>query len=145
MSDSMRLTIDRSGCCPRLLLDGQPVTVQGYLRSWEKYPGREGTTFVELCADYRRHYALGCRVFIFQATCASDFYVPDVEVWRGPDEWDFRGQPQSRTYEIRIWGRQPLQATIDGVSARTDTAEYVSFRTAALPLAQEHSICVNGR
>ena len=85
-----RLTIDRSGPCPRLLLDGQPPAAQAYLRSWEKYPGREYTSFAELCADYRRHYALGCRIFIFQATCASDFYVPDVEVWRGPDEWDFR-------------------------------------------------------
>lgn len=86
----IRLAVDRSGTCPRLLLDGAPPAAQGYLRSWEKYPGRERTTFAEVCADYRRHYALGSRILIFQATCASDFYVPEVEVWRGPGAWDFR-------------------------------------------------------
>ena len=86
----LRLRLDRTAGFPRLLLDGHPIAAQGYLRSWEKYPGRETTTFADLCVDYRRHYALGCRVFIFQATCASDFYVPDVEVWRAPGVWDFR-------------------------------------------------------
>lgn len=84
-----RLTLDRSRGYPRLLLDGQPPAMQPYLRSWEKYPGREHTTFADLCADYRRQYRLGCRVFLFYATCASDFYVPEIELWRGPGQWDF--------------------------------------------------------
>jgi hypothetical protein len=84
-----RLRIDRAGSFPRLLLHGRPCATQPYLRSWEKYPGREATSFADLCRDYRQQYALGCRLFSFQATCGSDFYIPEVEVWRGPDSWDW--------------------------------------------------------
>lgn len=77
------------GAWPRLLLDGKPCSCQPYLRSWEKYPGREHVPFADLCADYRQQYALGCRLFLFQATCASDFYVSEVEIWRSPEVWDW--------------------------------------------------------
>ena len=86
---SPRLIVDRMGAWPRLLLDGKPCSCQPYLRSWEKYPGREHVPFADLCADYRQQYALGCRLFLFQATCASDFYVSEVEIWRSPEVWDW--------------------------------------------------------
>lgn len=62
---------------------------QVYMRSWEKYPGREAVPFETLCADYRQQYQNGCRQFIFYSTCASDFYVPELEVWRAPEAWDY--------------------------------------------------------
>lgn len=31
----------------------------------------------------------GCRQFIFYSTCASDFYVPEIEVWRASETWDY--------------------------------------------------------
>lgn len=54
----------------------------------------------------------------------------------------FRGQPKSRSYEIRVFGRQPIQATVDGATARTGETGYVAFKTASLPLAAEHVIVI---
>ena len=67
----------------------KPSGAQVYMRSWEKYPGLEAVPFEALCADYRQQYQNGCRQFIFYSTCASDFYVPEIEVWRAPETWDY--------------------------------------------------------
>lgn len=74
---------------PTLFVDGRPVHDLPYLRSREKYPGNEEAAEADHLATYAQQAGIGRKVFFFPSTCASDFYVPEIEVWHAPHVFDY--------------------------------------------------------
>jgi alpha-glucosidase (family GH31 glycosyl hydrolase) len=54
----------------------------------------------------------------------------------------FRGQPIKRDFEIRVIGRQPVRATVDGATVGINETGPGAFKCAGLPLAKQHRIVI---
>jgi alpha-glucosidase (family GH31 glycosyl hydrolase) len=58
----------------------------------------------------------------------------------GKAQGTFRGQPQSRRHEIRLFGNTSARTICGGITAKPGAPGWAAFETAVLPLAQEHKI-----
>jgi alpha-glucosidase len=112
----------------------------------ELFPlGRPCTDAFELYEDdgYSRRHENGEQALTsITMTEQSDAITVALEPVRG----EYRGMPETRSYEIRVHALDDPTCTVDGSRARSaSTASVQAFRTNALSVREPHTIVVRSR